>query len=984
MQIKELIIYGYGKFEQVHIKLLPFHFIYGKNEAGKSTIISFIHSILFGFPLKHQTEPRYEPKTSSKYGGQVVLADEKWGNVRVERVKGKAAGDVTVTLEDGTRGGEELLRKILQEMDKQTFRSVYSFDIHGLQNVHKVKREDLTKFLFSTGAVGNDKIMEAEQVLQKELDQLYKPYGSKPPVNEKLAQLKEIDQQLKEAKGKIAAYEDLLKSRSKIAEQIADLRKKREEIMNEMIYRKEWNRIYPLLKEKRKIEKQLKNTGEIRFPENGKIKYEQAIAEKKRLEKSVETLTGRLEKIDRELQNLKISEEILHNKAEIQCIIEDLPGYREDRRKLDGLQLKLKELDAKIREMRTKLNFQEDDDCYVFHFDLSFAQKDRIKKLTNKKHHLEEQKKELEKKESKLQRQLKEKENFVRQLKGELLNPVEREKYERILAEHEKKMEIEYLTRQIQSAENGRRNKKQNEQRTKKMIYSFSVMLAISVILVFAGFVQIAIGLLTATAILYIFFIMNEKQQPENNGQSTPEVMKRDALEEMINGISPEKINLIKEKLENDRHVEKQLSVELLRLEQLEQQFNEVVTDFEKWESQWKQIEKEIADTGMQYRLPAYIAREHLMESFELLETLRTSLTEKKQIEEEIAVIQEKMNKRNERLSSFYERAFSLPGNEYEYDDKVLKLKTILEKQIETEMIRKEKLNKRKELEDEIEAAENEIKFFEEQIRTLFREADADSESSFYGRYTQLEKMKQLKSKLAYIDRQLIHTTIKIPGPEEELLQGTGETEFRELEREKEILTKRIEQLEKEEAAVKHQIELIEEGGTYTELLHRYHQEKYELRTMAKKWAVYKTALYTLQQAMDKYKRERLPKVLRQARLYFSSITNGEYVNIYLDEKQDRLIVERKDGIIFTPDELSQATGEQLYLSLRLALAVTGDRERTYPIIIDDGFVHFDDERRKQVMKLLREISLRTQILFFSCHATNRPYFNEEETYVLQ
>lgn len=53
MIIKSLEIYGYGQF--VHRKIefnREFTEIFGENEAGKSTIQAFIHSILFGFPTK--------------------------------------------------------------------------------------------------------------------------------------------------------------------------------------------------------------------------------------------------------------------------------------------------------------------------------------------------------------------------------------------------------------------------------------------------------------------------------------------------------------------------------------------------------------------------------------------------------------------------------------------------------------------------------------------------------------------------------------------------------------------------------------------------------------------------------------------------------------------------------------------------------------------------------------------------------------------
>ena len=35
--------------------LTDFQVFYGENEAGKSTIMAFIHGILFGFPTKQQS-----------------------------------------------------------------------------------------------------------------------------------------------------------------------------------------------------------------------------------------------------------------------------------------------------------------------------------------------------------------------------------------------------------------------------------------------------------------------------------------------------------------------------------------------------------------------------------------------------------------------------------------------------------------------------------------------------------------------------------------------------------------------------------------------------------------------------------------------------------------------------------------------------------------------------------------------------------------
>src|SRR5213075_902676 len=113
-------VYGFGQLADVEIdNLADFQVFYGENEAGKSTIMAFIHGILFGFPTKQQTELRYEPRHNSKYGGKIKILTEDRGFTVIERVKGKAAvGDVSVIFENGVIGGEDLLKELLSNIDR--------------------------------------------------------------------------------------------------------------------------------------------------------------------------------------------------------------------------------------------------------------------------------------------------------------------------------------------------------------------------------------------------------------------------------------------------------------------------------------------------------------------------------------------------------------------------------------------------------------------------------------------------------------------------------------------------------------------------------------------------------------------------------------------------------------------------------------------------------------------------------------------------
>lgn len=92
MYIKELILTDFGKFKNKKISLTKnFNLIYGKNEAGKSTIHSFIEGMFYGFAKvgakrKSYTNQidKYLPWSGADYRG-VLLLDYKNEEYRIER-----------------------------------------------------------------------------------------------------------------------------------------------------------------------------------------------------------------------------------------------------------------------------------------------------------------------------------------------------------------------------------------------------------------------------------------------------------------------------------------------------------------------------------------------------------------------------------------------------------------------------------------------------------------------------------------------------------------------------------------------------------------------------------------------------------------------------------------------------------------------------------------------------------------------------------
>jgi DNA repair exonuclease SbcCD ATPase subunit len=106
----------------------------------------------------------------------------------------------------------------------------------------------------------------------------------------------------------------------------------------------------------------------------------------------------------------------------------------------------------------------------------------------------------------------------------------------------------------------------------------------------------------------------------------------------------------------------------------------------------------------------------------------------------------------------------------------------------------------------------------------------------------------------------------------------------------------------------------------------------------------------------------------RRAGEYLGAATGGVYSRISLDERTLRPQVWVASASAWKDAaELSQATSDQLYLCLRLALldVITGDRRP--PVFLDEPFAHLDDERRRTMTEVLKAAARDRQVVLFTC-----------------
>lgn len=175
---------------------------------------------------------------------------------------------------------------------------------------------------------------------------------------------------------------------------------------------------------------------------------------------------------------------------------------------------------------------------------------------------------------------------------------------------------------------------------------------------------------------------------------------------------------------------------------------------------------------------------------------------------------------------------------------------------------------------------------------------------------------------------------------------------------------------ENQAAARREQLKELERSGTLAELRLELEARRQAAAQLYHRWAVRRLAADVLHLAHERFQRERQPEVLQAASKLFDRFTAGRYVRVMAAGDSIKTVsVERGDGALFSPPELSRGTREQLYLALRLAWIESRERQaEPLPLIFDDVLVNSDPVRQKEMARILAALGRRRQLIYLTCH----------------
>lgn len=198
MRLVELRIDGYGILNNLHLDQedlgLGLNIIYGSNEAGKSTLMGFIRAVLFGLKTRGWSE--MPALRGGRPGGHLVFKDESGREYRLERYQ---QGRKEI------KYGEE---EVINRLTPAVYRNVFAFDVDEMRRFEELSQLEVSAYLYGAGTgVGAGRLTSAFNVLKKEMEEIFKPSGSKPAVNLLASEVYRLDREVAELQQQSERFE---------------------------------------------------------------------------------------------------------------------------------------------------------------------------------------------------------------------------------------------------------------------------------------------------------------------------------------------------------------------------------------------------------------------------------------------------------------------------------------------------------------------------------------------------------------------------------------------------------------------------------------------------------------------------------------------------------------------------------------------------------------------------------------------------------
>ncbi len=1022
MKIDTIHIDGFGQFHQLPIKNLPagLTIFKGANEAGKSTILSFIRRMLFGFPSGRTSCNFYPPFEGGNHGGRLVITTDSGERCVIERYATKG-NDIKITLKDGSIGGITDLQKVLGYADQTIFENIYAFGLDELQRFETLKSDAINSKLYSAGTgIGTISISEVQNSLKKRESDLYKKQGSKPSINSLFKQIKEINKKINELEEDQKKYDSFNFEMERLSKAIDNLKGEHSEIQKNLNHILDLISIWDDWGNLQDARISLENLPKIEiFPEKGVDNLDRIQEKMEEFTNTISLLQEELEKNGIEQKDIHIDQDLLRQRDEVLNLGNGIEKYRSERKLIPELERKLHKENSDLLELFRDLGPGWNDDK-LNNFDRSIPANETVIQKRKAIDDIENIIKET-------QNELKQIRRDIERINGEIddignkLSPntveMNNEDVNRAL-EAIRYLRIKYPL--LKEKESELKNIQKEEalfttiqpKTLRQPIWPAGIIILAGIIGLVYGYLinniipgVIIFIILLVIAVIYIFSIRKRGLESDEDLVDGTHIKKTQNFSDLIEQAKSEKDAIRVEMLTYSRLcgfndipdpilLEKKgtelesITNDLRIIEELKGQREKLSNELGKLNDQCKSLENRLKtekaekdrifnewkDWLSKYDLDPTFSPESILKIFSTIRTCYDKQNTIYDLESQLDLNREYIRDYEEKIMSVLKRC-NRSASGISYDRELEKIREDMDRALHNAERLNQSSTDSKKITIGLQSAGAKYQTLEKELLNLLASGSSKTVEEFYKNAKIWNERVQLQNKIQKAENQIM----RIFGNRkryDDLIIELENIDYPGLKEKEKDLKDRLTSLNNEisnntdkRGAIRNQIEQLEHCHEGSMLRMEVGVLAEDLNKKSRDWAILVLAQEILTKAIEVYEKERQPSVIIEAQSFFSKITNNRYKRIYSPLNSSEIYIEDYDGRQKNILQLSKGTTEQLYLALRFGfIKEFGKHSESLPIVFDDILVNFDPTRSRNAGEAIMELAATNQILYFTCH----------------
>ncbi len=1007
MRIKSLKVDGYGVWSKLKLDRLGegLSVLHGPNEAGKTTLMQFIRSMLFGFAPDRR---RYLPPVyGGRPGGAIDLVSSE-GRFRLSRHDDQQApgprATAVLSAPDGTRQGEPYLQTLLSNIDEPTFNNVFSVGLREIQQLGTLGDTEAASLLFRlTAGLDRVSLVDVTEELEASRRRLLQTDAGAGRIRELLAERDRLRRELAELDSLTSQYAQLTGQRSALDREVEQLEAQHRQLEQDarvletaISVRQPWNR-------RATIDSQL---AALHMPgaasEDALERFEHCDARLKQLRGRAQRLEHRRRQIRRRAVEIKVNEPLHRQAARIEAFREQEGWITTLRAKVTELENETRRLDEQLAEQRRSLGLDKDEDHTL---PAAIGQRDSAA-LRRAAGQLRRRRATLAEFKSRAEQQSEAARAGAAELQtalasrgiGELGEAID--SAGNLAAGLRRRVQLDERIDQMDRSQTELQT--QSRDLLARQILPLGLVVGLGAVFVFSVVMVIA-GLFTPDSVIGslrwplailgiggVLVTLGMKIMLERSN-----ARKLDACQKQTNMLQLQMRQAKEERESLDRSLPASGQSRATQLENAENNLAQL-EELMPLDARRQAAEQEAATTQLQVRqaeeqykasrggwrevlrgadLPEGLSPKQVRDLLLHRDGWATLVRRSEQAQSELRLRQQELDAITDRVTQLATDAGMsvTSGNPIE----------LLQQLSQSLREEESRIHQRRQLRLKARRLRRKRAKLEAAIRPLRRRRREYLEQLGVRNADELRQRREVFDQAAELRRQrrLLQSEMEaaLAGQcsEAELAACLAGASEDDLETRWETIDKQLQALQAQRN------ECLERRGQLNAQLaelaedRRPAQKRLELGCLqrrldgaVRRWQVLALCGRILAAIKDSYEKERQPETLQEASEYLRRLTGGRYKRVWTPLGEDVLRVDDARGNVLPVEVLSQGTREQLFLALRLALvACYAKRGARLPLILDDVLVNFDTPRAKAAVGLLRDFARAGhQLLVFTCH----------------